>query len=295
MTAALTLAPSRLGRLCRGVLDLGIGGLLCLTPVSAVVALGWIARWMAAVHHGTARPAWVLGPRGAGFVVRLLGGFGANMAAGVRMLAGLAVWTLPFTVLWLGAWWAGWENSFNKGYEQAMVGPAVFLAGTVLALPLLTLLPYAAAHAAATGRLGAFLALRRILHLGRGAGWRGLGLALPSVVAAVPLFGFAALPVFVEQIIPGFATLPPAEQAGIGDLFHLIAAAYTFAALWFLRHLAAQVCARDRRPGRLSALWLVLSGVVWGGLVVLTVVGQFLNYAGVRWITHPLYLLPWPG
>ena len=295
MTAVVTLAPSRLGRLVRGVLDLAVGGVLCATPVTSVLALGWIARWMAAVHHGTARPAWVLGPRGAGLVVRLLGGLGANIAAGVRMLAGLAVWTLPFTVLWLGAWWAGWENSFNKGYEQAMVGPAIFLAGTALALLLLTLLPFAVAHAAAQGRLGAFFALPRILHLARGAGWRGLVLALLSVIAAVPLFGFTALPVFVEHIVPGFGSLTPADQTRIGDRLHLAAAGYAFAAMWLLRHRAAQVCLRDRNPARLSMLWLVLSGVVWAGLLVLIVVGQFINYAPVHWITHPLYLLPWPG
>lgn len=295
MTAALALAPSRTGRLLRGVLDLAVGGLLCATPVTAVVALGWIARWMAAVHHGGARPGWVMGPRGAGVTVRLLGGLGANIAAGMRMLAGLAVWTLPFTALWLGAWWAGWDNSFNKGYEQAAVGPAIFLLGIVLALPLLTLLPYAVAHAAAEGRIGAFFALHRILRLARGAGWRGLVLAVLSLVAAVPLFGFAVLPVFVEEIVPGFATLPLAEQTVFADLFNLATAGYAFAALWLLRHRVARICVRDRAPGGLSVVWLALSGVVWGGLVVLIVVGQFMNYNAVRWITHPLYLLPWPG
>ena len=295
MTAGVTLAPSRVGRLMRGIVDLAVGGLLCATPVTAVVALGWIARWMAAIHHGAVRPGWVMGPRGTGLVVRVLGGLGANIRTGVRMLAGLAVWTLPFTVLWLGAWWAGWENSFNKGYEQAAVGPAVFLAGTVLALPLLTLLPYAVAHAAAAGRLAAFFALTRILHLARGAGWRGLVLAVLSVIVAVPLFGFTALPVFVEEIVPGFATLPPDDQTAYADLLHLTAAIYAFAALWFLRHRAALLCARDRGPGRLATLWLVLSGAVWAGLMVLIVVGQFMNYNAVRWITHPLYLLPWPG
>ena len=295
MTAALSLVPSRVGRLLRGVVDLAVGGLLCATPVTSVVALGWIARWMAAVQHGGTRPGWVLGPRGAGLVVRLLGGLGANIAAGVRMLAGLAIWTLPFTALWLGAWWAGWENSFNKGYEQAAVGPATFLLGMVLALPLLTLLPYAVAHAASEGRLAAFFALPRILRLARGAGWRGLVLAVLSLVAALPLFGFAVLPVFVPEIVPGFATLPAVEQSGIADLLHLTAAGYAFAALWLLRHRAARICARDREPGRLSVVWLVLSAAVWGGLVVLIVVGQFMNYNAVRWITHPLYLLPWPG
>jgi len=151
------------------------------------------------------------------------------------------------------------------------------------------------AHASAEGRLSGFLDLRRILHLTRGARWRGVMLAMLSVFAAVPLFGLVALPVFVENIVPGFATLPPTDQAGIADLFRLAAAACAFAALWFLRHLAARICQRDRPPGRLSPLWLGLSGVVWATLPVLIVVGQFINYAGARWITHPLYLLPWLG
>jgi hypothetical protein len=227
-------------------------------------------------------------------VVRLLGGLGANIAAGVRMLAGQAIWTLPFTLLWLGAWWAGWENSFNKGYEQAAVGPMAFLAGTLLSLPILTLLPHAVAHAAAEGRLGAFFALRRILHLARGASWRGLALALLSVAAAVPIFGLQALPVFVEEIVPGFATRTPEQQMETAGLLQLAAAGYAFAALWFLRHVAARLAARGRTPGRLSLLWLVLSGAVWGGLMVLIVLAQFMNHAPMGWISHPFYLLPWP-
>lgn len=295
MTATVTLAPSRLGRMLRVVLDLCIGALACTTPVTSVLALGWIARRMAALHHRRARPGWVMGPRHAGLVVRIAGGLGANIATGVRMLAGLALWTLPFTVLWLGAWWAGWENSFNKGYEQAAIGPATFLAGMLLSLPLLTLLPFALAHAAAEGRLAAFLALPRILHLARAAGGRGFLLALLSVIAAIPMAGLVALPVFVEGIVPGFATLPPEDQAGWADLLNLSAAGYAFAALWFLRHRAARICAPPRKPGRLSALWLVLSGVVWAGLPALMVFAQFMNHAPHRWISHPLFLLPWPG
>ncbi len=295
MTAALALAPSRIGRMVRGMVDLVVGGLLCTTPVTSLLALGWIARWMSAVHHRGPRPGWVMGPRGAGPVVRLMGGLGANIGAGVRMLAGLAMWTLPFTALWLGAWWAGWENSFNKGYEQAMIGPAVFLFATVLSLPMLTLLPYAAAHGAAEGRLGAFLGIRRIVGLAQGAGWRGLVLALLSVLAAVPLFGFVALPVFIEGLVPGFAALPPEGQSLYADLFLMASAGYGFVALWFLRHRAARICARDRTPGRLSFLWLALSGLVWLALPVMLNLGQFMNYAAIRWINHPFYLLPWPG
>jgi hypothetical protein len=282
-------------RALRGLADLAVGGFLCATPVTSVLALGWIARQAAAVQTGAGRPGWILGPRGAGWIVRLLGGLAANIRAGLVMFAGLSVWTLPFTLLWLLSWWAGWENSFAKGYEQAWVGPTVFLAGSVLALPVLALLPHVVTYAAGEGRFGAFFEFRPVFRLAGAAGWRGLWLAVLSVLAALPLFGLAALPVFVEQVFPNFARLAPAEQAALGEAMGLAAAAYAFAALWFLRDRTARLAVRPRPRARLAALWLVLSAAVWSGLVVLILVAQFLNYAGYRWLTHPLFLLPWPG
>jgi hypothetical protein len=40
---------------------------------------------------------------------------------------------------------------------------------------------------------------------------------------------------------------------------------------------------------------MMLSAAVWAGLFVLIFVGQFLNYAPERWLTHPFTLLPFPG
>jgi hypothetical protein len=277
-------------RALRGAADLVVGGLLCTTPVTAVVALGWVTR-----QTGGAGAGWVLGPRGSGTAGRLLGGLAANIRAGVMTLAGLLAWTLPFTLVWLLAWWAGWENSFNKGYEQAWVGPALFLAAILLSLPALTLLPHAAAHAALDRRLAAFFELRRVLARARAAGWRGLWLALLSVLAALPLFAFTALPAFVEGFIPGFAALPLEQQVEAGQLIGLAAALYSFAALWFLRHRAVRIAPRSTAPRRLAPIWLALSALVWAALPVLILVAQFVNYAPHRWLTHPLMLLPWPG
>ncbi len=292
---ALAAAPSRALRLLRRLADLAIGGVLCATPVTAVLALGWITRATAAAARGAPRPGWVLGPRGAGLAGRLLGGLAGNIRDGVVALAGLSLWTLPFGLVWLGAWWAGWENSFNKGYEQAFVGPLVFLAGLLVALPALTLLPMAAAHGAAEGRLSAYAELRTVLRRARIAGWRGLALALLTLAAAVPLFGYTALPVFVEALVPGFATLDPADQQGIADLGRLAAAAWSFAALWALRSLAMRLYLRPGPPPLLSFGWLAAQALVWLGLFVLILVGQFLNFAPERWLTHPFTLLPWPG
>jgi hypothetical protein len=293
--APLAISAGFLLRLLRRLADIVIGGLLCISPVTAIVALGWITRRMGATHRGEPRPSWLLGPLGKGVVMRLLGGFAANIRAGLAALIGFGAWTLPFTLVWLGAWWAGWDNSFNKGYEQAWVGPSIFLLGTLVALTVLALLPFAAAHHAAEGRVSAFFDLRRILRHARGAGWRGTGLAVLSVGAAVPLFGLVALPVFVEEIVPGFSALLLQEQQKVAGGFLLAAAFWAFAALWALRHLAMRAYRREAKPGRLASVWLLLSAAVWAGLPVLILVGQFMNYAPHRWLIHPFYSLPWPG
>lgn len=292
---ALAAAPSAAGRLLRRVADLAVGGLLCCTPVTALLALGWISRATAASARGAARPGWLLGARGSGWVGRIGGGLAANIRAGITTLAGLGLWTLPFGLLWLSAWWAGWENSFNKGYEQAAVGPLVFLLGLLVALPALTLLPMAAAHGAAEGRLSAYAEVRTIVRRTRIAGWRGLALAVLALIAALPLFAYIGLPVFVEEWAPGFAALDPAAQAEIAGTARLAAALWSFAALWALREMAMRLYLRPGPPRLLSWVWMVLSAAVWLGLFMLVFLGQFLNYAPERWLTHPFTLLPFPG
>lgn len=320
---AIFRLPMRLLRLAR---DLIVGTLLCLSPLTALLALGWLTRAMADTigrrwGEPVTRPGWILGPRGQGGLARLLGGLAANIRMGLISAAGLAALSLPFTVLWFGAWWAGWENSFNKGYEQAAVGPSVWLIGSLLALPLLAHLPFALAHAAQEQGLGAFFAWRRIRSVAAAAGWRVPWLAFLSVVLAVPFFGMRALPVFIEGIAPGFADMTPEGQRQVAGIFDLAGAALAFAVLLFLRHRAAVVyalaaprAAAGRRAGvwegnkaasispqgkapsrAMSAIWLKIACVIWFGLPALIVMGQFMNYSSAQWLTHPLFLLPWSG
>lgn len=313
-------------RLFRAVFNLAVGSVLCLSPLTAILALGWLSRRMAGrigarLGQPADHPGWILGPRGQGWIIRLLGGLAANIRAGVISAAGLAALTLPFTMLWLGAWWAGWENSFNKGYEQSDVGPATWFLGTLIALPVLAHLPLALAHASAEGRFGAFFEYRRIRSVFRAAGWRVAWLASLSVVLCVPLFAVRALPVFIEGILPGFDDLQATEQRQVAQLLELVGAGLAFAIVLFLRDrassiyaLAARRAARGRaraawkdcaalgtecigrEPSRpLAALWLILSCVIWLGLPILIVMSQFVNYTPVLWLTHPVFLLPWAG
>ncbi len=286
-------------------LRLLVGGLLCTSPLLSLVALGWLSRRMRLAidseHAGftDAAPGWILGPRGRGWIVRLAGGLAGNIRSGVVTAAGLAALSLPFTSLWLLAWWAGWENSFNKGYEQAWVGPTLGLAGTLVALVALAYLPIALAHQAATDRFGAFFEWGTIRDLAGRSGWRLPALALVSAMLAFPLFAVRALPAFAEGIVPGFSDMNADEVERLAGNIQLLAGLWTFAALWALRLRAARLYARAiARPasGRVArVLWPGLSAAIWFALVAQVFVGQFLNHSWALWLTHPLFLLPWPG
>ena len=56
---------------------------------------------------------------------RATGSLWSNLRTGVKALLTLWMVTLPAGLLWLIAWWSGWNNSFSKGYEQAWVGSRI--------------------------------------------------------------------------------------------------------------------------------------------------------------------------
>ena len=304
----------RVGAAVRGLFDLAIGGLLCLSPVTSVIALGWMMRRMAASvdrQSGriTGRSGWVLGPRGRGWPTRLLGGLAANIREGVKAALALMLATVPFSLPWLLAWWAGWDNSFNKGYEQAWAGPVLFLAGIAIFLAVMVHLPMGLARQAATGRWFAALEWREVQIAVRHAGWGHVALAFATVFFALPLFASRALVVFVEDIIPGFDALAAQDVAQVAEISGLVVAVYVFASFWWLRCWAARIYARAmiraaaqteasnvQGPGWIGrAARLVSLLVIWFGLVVLIVVGQFVNHSWWAWAQHPAFGLPWFG
>jgi len=321
MTAATSVADGEtrqvkggglISALFRLVKNLVVGTLLCLTPVTAVIVLGWMMRHMRAVslrrlglHQASAgldgRHGWVLGPRGSGFLTRLFGGLWSNVTTGIGGFVSLALATLPFTGLWLVSWWAGWENSFNKGYEQSWVGPAVGLTGVAIGLWVMAYLPMALAHQAAEGRWLALFEIRRVRSLVAYSGWRYLFLAVATTVLALPLFAARGLPAFIEGIVPGFAELPADEVQNIIGMIALAKAGYVFATLVFLRGWAARIYARAaiadkvaKRPWLVFRLLrLVLLLAIWFGLVAQIYVGQFLNHNWWYWMNHPYLVLPW--
>jgi len=340
--AAISRQPVRIGlfgRLGIAIKTL-IAMVLCLTPVTAVLVLGWFMRIMrretAIAIARTAAPHDGKPLRRKEALTRLASietfapmvpfpgwwrGLWETVRSGLRATLAIAVATLPFGAVLLISWWAGWENSFNKGYEQAWVGPTLALAGTLLGIFVLAHLPMALAHHAAERRIGAIWAIGLIRRLIARVRWRYLMLTIVTVLAAAPIYLTQIVPTFIEDVAPGL---------DLGDLD----AVETFAVQWYgaatiylvivliiLRRWSARLYARaalrerapethfanetmtavgagiaapDRAPGRLGGVvvWLGLAAC-WLAFLAALYVAQFANHAWWIWVNHPVTGLPW--
>jgi len=319
--------PQESGFLMRllGILKtLIIGTLLCLTPVTSVLVLGWLMRRMRFVARRRAgleadRPGWVLGCRGSGWLARLMGGLAANIRIGLGTAFSLLLATLPFTAIWALSWWAGWENSFGKGYEQAFVGPSLGLLGVVVFCLIMIWLPMALAHQAVEDRALALFEWRMVRNAVRHTGWGYVLLAATTVFFALPVFAGRGLVTFASGIIPGFDTFSPEQAEQVAGTILLFKAGYVFVALVILRGWAARIYAAAvarALEGPNAALWAgtalhnslpggrrgwmlthwmrsVLLAVIWFALAFQIFLGQFLNYDWYVWLTHPFLFLPW--
>ena len=330
---AVPLQPNRARGLkarASGLLSILIAIALALTPITALLVLGWFMRIMrretalALLRLGTpgkkramALDELALSPELAE-LQRFPGwwrGLLETVRSGLRACLALAIATLPFGALLLLAWWAGWENSFNKGYEQAWVGPTLALAGTLLAVFVLMHLPMALAHHAAERRVGAIWELRQIRHLIAHVRWRYLVFTVVLVLASAPIYLAQIVPTFIEGVFPHLATAGPEEMKSFAGRWHLSFTVYLVLALLILRRWSARLYARAlmatggegsayahlvrgdavtkpprRWPGLITNL---LTAGLWAGFVAALFVAQFANHAWWNWVNSPIVGLPW--
>ena len=253
-------------------LSTAIAIVLSLNPLGALLVLGWLMRLMrretaiAAIRELrrvsrsearallASRPAlaalspWTGWLRASQPKSSRLGRWFGGLVETVKLAAvsalALALATLPFTALLLLSWWAGRENSFNKGYEQAWAGPGLALLGILAALFLVQHLPMATAHLAAERRIAAMFYLPTVRALIRAERWRNLGLAMVTVIAALPVAGAQILPAFIETWQPGFAEMPAEIIQAVATRWHVLPTIYLVLALILLRRAQSRCYAR---------------------------------------------------
>lgn len=266
------------------LLKAAIGLVFVLTPMTAVLVLGWLTRLMERefarrlyrasagrkpkesfasfaartpeITHLTHWPNWFLSQaapqeakQATGFWAglarlseKLFGSLWLNFKAGIRLLAALVALTFPATLLALLAWWAGWENSFNKGYEQAWVGPTVSFIGIAFLIAAMLYLPYAQVRMAVSGHWLSFFHLRHLRVVLRERRFALVRYALLFLAAGAVIAAFKIAPLAVGNAM-GNSLLPEEFLIAIVNFFPLAKAATVLALAVILKARAARIYA----------------------------------------------------
>jgi hypothetical protein len=206
-----------------------------------------------------ARPRWFLMER-IGMVLRQPGR-GAVPAGPVRLLGRLV--RIPWASLWLNfkiglkglfctylllgwgcvmmwqSWVLGWINSFNKGYEQAFLGPLMGVVGSLLLIAGLFYVPMAQVHQAATGQARAFFDFSIVWRLIRARLTAYVGLAALLVLASAVFEGLRL--VTTSEDFPGNAAATDIEGLEYLQTYWFRCSLAFFPLLVLLRTLTAVI------------------------------------------------------
>lgn len=256
------------------------GAFLCLNFWSSVLVVGWLYRRMQAVvlrswwrqsklrDLGTfaefcdtlgpdapvLRPRWFLRERvRATLAADPLGRFGRaltvpvhslgrNLKVGFQALFCTFLLTGWGCLLMLFSWEFGWLNSFNKGYEQAFLGPFTGLFGVLLFVGAMFYVPMAQAHHAATGDYRAFFDFRFVWRLIQTRPVMYLGLALLFVLVSLPLEALKIVP-GNEDFLGNNPQLTDAEALTMLQRYLLACCGVLFVGLLLVRGVAARIYA----------------------------------------------------
>lgn len=185
-----------------------------------------------------------------------------NLKTGLQGIFNTWVLTLPGCLLWLFAWYDGWNNSFNKGYEQAPVGPLTGILGIVLFIAAMLYVPLAQARQAVTGEWRSFYQFPLIWRLVRRRWLACLALAGCYSLLSIPVIVMKTAPMFFGQKDASFADLTFAQALKMLNGYFFSTAFAVFAAYVVLRLMAARIYARA-----------ILNGVQSGAIPV-TALGE---------------------
>lgn len=208
---------------------------------------GW-PNWFLGQHASDFDPQ-VVCSRSCRWKHRLFGSLIRNAKLGVQAAFNTAVLTLPGTLLWSFAWYAGWINSFHKGYENYAIGPSTFALGIALFIAAMFYVPMALARQASTGDWRAFYQFKFVWRLVRRQ-WLGTcRLALLALGLTVPVLILKTAPAFWPQLSESLLALSPAEQLTRVQRYFFLAALYGVPAFVYFRMVAARVYARAIADG----------------------------------------------
>lgn len=107
---------------------------------------------------------------------------------------------LPLTLIWLWMWWAGWNNTFSRGYEEEGLAAIVSLLSVFVFSLLMLYLPIAQARQAVHGTWKSFFEIRTVRIIAGHVPFRLLVLSLFYALGSAGIMaGTKVFPTFFEQ------------------------------------------------------------------------------------------------
>ncbi len=201
-----------------------------------------------------------------------------NAKLGVQGIFNVLVLTIVPLICWEFGWYSGWDNSFNKGYEQFSVGVTIVLIGVGLFLVAMLYLPMAQARQAVTGDWRSFYHFRTV--------WRLIQRRRLACFVLAGLFSLVSLPLTILRTIPlgvgnspEYASLTNTELLAWANTYYFYVSIAGFVGFALLRMVAARIYAgallEAFRMGELSVADLRgIEGPVLGELGLVTQVGR---------------------
>ncbi|MCH8140170.1 MAG: hypothetical protein IH908_01100 [Proteobacteria bacterium] len=224
-------------------------------------------------------------------------GLWAKAKLGIAGTLTLASLTLIPGILWTFAWQAGWDNSFNKGYEQATIGPLTGVLGIAIFLLIMPYVQIAQSQHAATGDWRAFYRFRENIKLWSGAPISAALLPIVYALAGLPIFLLFAGPTFLPQMT-SYADSTDAEVLARLRAWYFLGGALFVPLLFGVKRVVVwvyirAVVARPDHPKLRLAICYPIVAALWFFVVAELFIGQFLNNHGpLGWLNLPLIQLP---
>lgn len=175
--------------------------------------------------------------------------FWLNLKLGLQGLFNTWVLTLPGCALMLFSWYDGWNNSFNKGYEQAPVGPLTGILGIFLFIAAMLYVPMAQARQAVSGYWKSFYDVRTVWGLVRRHRGACFLLALGYSLLWFPINILKTAPYFLAHNNLAVENFTSDQALAFLTRYFFWCGFLVFPAILFLRLWAARIYARGLLSG----------------------------------------------
>jgi hypothetical protein len=164
-----------------------------------------------------------------------------NLKIGVQALLCIFLLTGWGCLFMTFSWEFGWLNSFNKGYEQAFVGPLLGVTGIFLFSLAMCYVPMAAVHQAVTGDVWAFFDFRFVWRLVRARLSAYVILAALTAGASALLQILKTAPLFFDDTIDFWTDLSDSQLHSALWQYYLFGSFLLFGGLLLTHLLAAHI------------------------------------------------------